>query len=67
MEVKFGKQIKKWLETTDVKVNKVEENQKKLVKDYAEICDKLMLTKADEKRSKSDKFAVFFVEFIDQI
>lgn len=67
MDVKFGKQISKWLETTDERVAQCEENMAKVLKQYEVAADLLMLEKKDEMRSKSDKFFKFFAEFFDQI
>lgn len=67
METKFGKQISKWLETTEERCAKAEDNMKKVLKTYEEVNDLLMLEKKDEMRSKSDKFFKFFAEFFDNV
>lgn len=67
MDTKFGKGISKWIETTDDKIAKCEENMKKVQKDYAEINDKLMLDKKDEMRTKSEKFMQFFADYFNEV
>lgn len=65
METKFGKQIKKFLESTDEKVEEAEEQMVKVNKAFEEINDAYMVEKKDDMRSKSEKFFAFFANFID--
>lgn len=67
METKFGKQIKKFLESTDEKVEEAEEQMVKVNKAFEEINDAYMVEKKDDMRSKSEKFFAFFANFIDQV
>lgn len=38
-----------------------------MIAKYTEVCDMLMIKKADEIRAKSDKFMEFFVSFFNDV
>jgi hypothetical protein len=67
MDTRFGKKMSDFLKGTDKNCLECKEGMAKLLEKYAEVNDKLMLAKADEMRSKSDKFFVFFTEYFNQV
>ena len=67
MEKKFGKEMKKFLDTTEEKIEEAEKKQKMVMEKFKETCDLLMVKKAEEIRAKSDKFMEFFVAFFNDV
>lgn len=67
MEVKYGKEMKKFLATTDEKITQAEINMKKVLEAYTDVCDLYMIKKSDEIRAKSEKFMEFFVAFFNDV
>ena len=67
MEKKFGKEMKKFLDTTEEKIEEAEKKQKMVMDKFKETCDLLMVKKAEEIRAKSDKFMEFFVAFFNDV
>ena len=67
MELKYGKEMKKFLTTTDEKIAEAEKNMKLVVETYTGVCDLLMIKKVDEIRAKSEKFMEFFATFFNDV
>lgn len=63
----FGKQIDKFLKEIEKKVDKLITGNNTVADKYNECCDFFMMNANDELRKKSDKFFIFWTEFIDEV
>ena len=63
----FGEKILKFIPEAEEKRDALKAQFTEVKEDFAKAADWFMFVKSDEKRTKSDKFFKFFIEFIDTV
>ena len=63
----FGKELKKFLDSTDGTITEIESLFSKMTNIFQEVNDIYMIGKNDDARKKAEKFIEFWMGFIDSV